>query len=195
MVLLLRTPRADEFVALVKERLKKRTARHSISVAEFMVGIAETVGVSEDQCVYAGLLHDLGKGMDDGELMDAAAQCGLPVSDLQRKRPKLLHGPVAAEIARRELGIVDEAIYEAIYWHTTGRPGLGPLGLALYFADFAEPCRDHPEAEKARALFESEGFDEAVWYVSCQKLGYIKTKPLVDPITEEFHAWLEAERA
>jgi len=192
--LLLEFPRAEEFVALINKRLKKKTARHSIAVAEYLADIADAVGVPVEQAVYAGLLHDIGKGMDEAELLEAAKRYGLAVNEVQREKPKLLHGAVAAEILPDELGIDDEDVLEAIRWHTTGRPGLCRLGLALYVADFAEPLRDHPEAAQARTIFEKDGFDEALWYVSSEKLRHIRSKSHMDPITEKFHAWLKSER-
>ncbi|MCP4642992.1 MAG: HD domain-containing protein, partial [bacterium] len=139
-------PRAHEFIALIQDRIKPKTARHSISVAETMLSVADEAGIRPDQAVAAGLLHDLGKGMRGPELLEAAEELALPISDLQRDKPKLLHGPVAAALCRRDHGIDDDAVCEAIEWHTTGRPGLGPVGLALYYADYAEPLRTHPQA-------------------------------------------------
>ena len=70
----------------------------------------------------------------------------------ERESPKLLHGPVAAELARRELGVEDTEVLDAIREHTTGRPGMGPLSLVLYVADKIEPARDYPSVENLRRL-------------------------------------------
>lgn len=53
--------------------------------------------------------------------------------------PPLLHGPAAAE---RLAGEADEALLDAVRYHTTGHSGLDRLGRALYLADFLEPGRD-----------------------------------------------------
>jgi predicted HD superfamily hydrolase involved in NAD metabolism len=74
------------------------------------------------------------------------------VGDPERQSPKLLHGPVAAELARRELGIDDEEVLEAVRAHTTGSPGMGPLALVLYVADKIEPARDYPSVGRLRTL-------------------------------------------
>src|SRR3712207_2529741 len=77
---------------------------------------------------------------------------GLPVGEPERESPKLLHASVAAELARRELGIEDEEVLGAIRAHTTGQAGMGPLALALYVADKIEPGRDYPSVERLRGL-------------------------------------------
>lgn len=187
------TPRADEFIALIEERLPERTVRHSISVAEMMAAIADEAGVDRAAAVTAGLLHDLYKAAKGHELLELAARYGIVVSPLQRENPMLLHGPVAAETARHMLKIEDDEVYDAIYWHTTGRPSYGHVGLALYFADFAEPLRTMPEAAEARAMLERVGFLNALKYVVARKLDHLRAKHSMDPSTEAFHAWLVSD--
>jgi predicted HD superfamily hydrolase involved in NAD metabolism len=193
MASVMQTARAEEFVELIRQRLQERTVRHSIAVAEMLVSLSEAARFSPEQATAAGLLHDLGKSMKKRDLLAAAERYGIAITQVQQDYPKLLHGPVAAEECRHDLGVDDEAVCEAIRWHTTGRPGLGPLGLALYFADYSEPLRDHPQAAEARALLAADGFVTAIRYVADQKLSYIRTKPSIDPMTEAFHAWLHTE--
>jgi len=186
-------PRATEYIALLEQRLPPRTVLHVLSVADYMASLSELVDVPYERAVTAGLLHDLKKGSRKDALLREAEACGLDISPTQRKNPKLLHGPVAAEVCRRDLGLTDDAVYEAIYWHTTGRPGLGRTGLALYFADYAEPLRDRPEAAHAREICQTEGFFRALYFVTFQKVQYIRTQDSVDPISEEFFAWIGRE--
>lgn len=195
MAPLLQTRNAQEFIRLLRQRIPEETVAHSISAAEFMVSYAAEAGITRDQAETAGLLHDLCKGMDGPGLLAAAHEYGIAVNDVQRAKPKLLHGAVAAEECLRRGLIDDPHVYEAVYWHTTGRPRLGNVGLALYIADFAEPLRTVPEAAEARALLRSRGFGEALRYVSKHKLDYVRTKRRFDPSTEAFHTWLETEQA
>jgi len=185
------TPRAKEFVKLLRERVAGKTASHCIFTAEFMSSFADQAGVTNDQAVTAGLLHDLCKGLDKAEYLACAEDYGIPVGEAQRLNPKLLHGPIAAEECRRDLGVDDEAVYEAIYWHTTGRPELGPVGRALFLADFAEPTRLFAEAVETRALLRREGFESALLYAARQKVEHVREKRHVDPMTEAFCEWLE----
>lgn len=184
-------PKAEDLRRLIRELLPEETVVHSIGTAELMSSLAEEAGFSVEQAVTAGLLHDIAKPMKRHELAPMAEAFGLAITDLQRQNPKLLHGPVGAEMCRRTLGIEDEDVYEAIYWHTTGRPQLGKLGQATYLADFAEPSRTHAEAAKARAMLASDGFDKALLFVASKKLEHIRAKAVVvDPAGEAFLAWL-----
>ena len=187
------TPRADEFLSILRERLPDKTFKHVNSVAEFMLSITNQAGITDEQAVNAGLLHDLCKAMQGEALLEAAERYGIPVTPYQREKPGLLHGPVAAEECRRGLGVTDPGVYDAIYYHTTGRAGLSNVGLALYLADFAEPLRSRPEADEARRILDEEGFEAAVRYAVETKLGYVARKFKVDPEAAAFARWIERE--
>jgi predicted HD superfamily hydrolase involved in NAD metabolism len=178
-------------VKLLGERLPAEKARHSVFVAEYLTSIAARAGVDHDEAATAGLLHDLCRTLDNATMLAEAERFQIAINDTQRAHPNLLHGPVAAAMCRFELGIESEAVYEAIYWHTTGRPGLGRLGQALYVADFAEPMRKYPEAEHARTLLRKEGFDEALYFVAKSKLAFLRAKAIAEPMSEGFLIWVE----
>lgn len=169
--------------------LSEKTHMHCIATAYYMEELAELVPLDPHEAWIAGLLHDICKARNEESLLASAEEYGIPINEAQRHKPKLLHGPVAAEKCRRALGISD-AIYEAIYWHTTGHPGLGPMGLALFFADFSEPLRSHANSVKAGIMLHEVGFKRALRFVADRKLEYILTKRYVDPETQAFHAWL-----
>jgi predicted HD superfamily hydrolase involved in NAD metabolism len=185
------TPRYKEFVHVLRRDLAPAKVSHSIFVAEYLASFAGTIGLDHDQAVTAGLLHDLCRTLDNATMLSRAGAYGLPISEEQRAHPNLLHGPLAAEVCRRELGIEDPAIYEAIYWHTTGKPGLCRLGQALCVADFAEPARRYAEAAQARDLLRKEGFDEALYFVAQQKLAFVHKKQLPSPMAEGFFLWVQ----
>lgn len=184
------SPRAKEFVHLLRERISEQTVSHCVFTAALMASFAGEAGITNDQAVTAGLLHDLCKDLDDKTALATAETLGIRPTEVQRLHPPLLHGPLAAAECRRNLDIRDEAVLDAICWHTTGKPGFGPVGLALYFADFAEPSRRHPASTEAREILRKQGFKKALLHVSHHKLEHVKSKPHVDPVTLEFHRWL-----
>ena len=184
------TARADEYRALLAERLPDKTFRHCVSVSEHMVSFADAAGIDPEQAMTAGLLHDLCKAMQGPDLIRAAERYEIAVTPLHRKSPTLLHGPVAAEECRRDLGIEDTEVYDAIYWHTTGKADWNHVGLALYVADFSEPLRTMPEAAEARALLAHEGFEAALRFVAATKVAYVRERFTLDPDTEAFAKWV-----
>jgi predicted HD superfamily hydrolase involved in NAD metabolism len=154
------TPQDDGLLqraeALARERLSDRRYAHTLRVAD----TAERLAVLHDTDSYrtrlAALLHDAAREVGAEEALGIAGRWGMPVGEPERESPKLLHGPIAAEWARRELGITDEEVLEAVRVHTVAAPEMGPIALAVYVADKIEPARDYPSAERLREVAERD---------------------------------------
>ena len=140
---------ADSFA---RERLSAKRYGHTLRVANTAEDLARAHGLDPGRARLAALLHDAARERSAEEFLGLAEDLGLPVGEPERESPKLLHGPVAAELARRELGVEDGEVLEAIRAHTTGRAGMGPLSLVLYVADKIEPARDYPSVENLRRV-------------------------------------------
>ena len=140
---------ADSFV---RDRLSEKRYAHTLRVADVAEKLAKIHDLDAGRTLLAALLHDAARELESGEYLALAEEWELPLGEPERGDPKLLHGPVAAEIARRELGIRDEKALEAVRVHTVGSPGMSPLALALYVADKIEPARDYPSVERLRKL-------------------------------------------
>ena len=128
------------------------------------------------------------------EFLELAEEWHLPVGDPERHSPKLLHGPVAAELARREIGVDDEGVLEAVRAHTTGKPGMGPLALALYVADKIEPARDYPSVERLRTLARQDLHAAATESLRRAIAHNEERGKDVHPASLETLEWLEADR-
>jgi predicted HD superfamily hydrolase involved in NAD metabolism len=140
---------ADEFA---RSRLSEKRYGHTLRVADTAEALARVHGLDPARTRLAALLHDAAREMEPEDYLRFAAAQDLHVGEPERQSPKLLHAPVAAELARRELGVEDEEVLGAIRAHTVGEPGMGPLALALYVADKIEPSRDYPSVGRIREL-------------------------------------------
>ena len=76
---------------------------------------------------------------------------GIELDSLERQAVKLLHSKTGACIAKYVFGEPDE-VYEAIFWHTTGKADMTLLDKVLYMADYIEPNRDFDGVEELRKL-------------------------------------------
>ena len=140
---------ADTFA---RSRLSEGRYAHTLRVADTAVDLARVHDLDENRARLSALIHDAARETAPEEFLRLAQEWNLPVGEPEGQSPKLLHGPVAAELSRRELGIEDEEILEAVRAHTTGKPEMGTLALALYVADKIEPARDYPSVERLRQL-------------------------------------------
>jgi predicted HD superfamily hydrolase involved in NAD metabolism len=121
---------------------EKRLA-HIKGVVWTCTSLARRYGEDEDKAILAAFIHDALRGQSDAELLGMARQNGFEVDDYTAKHPKLLHGPMAAIWAQRELGVHDEAVLAAVRAHTTGDAKMDKLTCILYLADCMEPGRDY----------------------------------------------------
>ena len=142
----------EDAVSYARGRLSDKRYAHTLRVAETAERLAKLHGLDPERVRLAGLLHDTAREIGKEELLRIAEEYGLPVGDFERERPILLHGPVAAELARKDLAVEDGEILDAVRAHTTGEPGMGPLALALFAADKVEPDREQPGVEDLREL-------------------------------------------
>jgi predicted HD superfamily hydrolase involved in NAD metabolism len=138
--------------AFAGERLSEKRFGHTLRVAEAAERLARLHGLDPERARLAALLHDAARENEPAEFLRLAKALDIAVGEPERESPKLLHGPIAAELALRELGVEDEQVLEAIRVHTVGEAGMDDLALALYVADKIEPARDYPSVERIRAL-------------------------------------------
>ena len=129
--------------------LKHKRIPHVLGTEEEAVRLAERYGADTEKARAAALLHDCTKKLNMEEQKALCRQYGIVLDELEKKALKLLHAKTGAAIARDVFGVDDE-IYNAILWHTTGRAGMTLLEKIIYLADYIEPTRDFPGVEELR---------------------------------------------
>ena len=133
----------------VVDRIRRRMRRVPPALGEHcqrVEGIARQLaarhGIDAEVAGLTGLAHDAAKHFSATELLLRVEEYDLTASELERRRPHILHGPIGAEMLRREDRLNDPSIYAAIYWHTTGNPSGGDaLGQIVFLADKLDPSK------------------------------------------------------
>ena len=129
--------------------LKNKRIPHVLGTEQEAVRLAERYGADVEKAKVAALLHDCTKKLNMEEQLALCEQYGIELDALEQKALKLLHAKTGAEIARDVFGVDDE-IYRAIWWHTTGHANMTLLEKIIYLADYMEPTRDFPGVEDLR---------------------------------------------
>ena len=125
--------------------------------------MAEAHGLDLDRVDLAAAAHDIARADSDDALMADALAGGVRITDADRWRPLLLHGPVGANRLRSKLSVADEAVIEAVYWHTTGLATMGPIAKAVFLADkfdLAKASR-YPHIDRVKELA-ADDMDRAI---------------------------------
>lgn len=153
-------------------QLTPKRFKHSLGVMELAVKLASIYNITTESASLAGLLHDVAREYSSLDLLRLAHDFNIPVLEIEKKIPVLLHGRVGAEVLKREWGIVDPDILQAVRLHVTGASEMGILSQIIFIADFAEPGRGLIFSDIARNLAFVDRYS-ALSYIFDQEIKYI----------------------
>lgn len=172
--------------ALALEKMERR--EHSYRVARMAAERARSAKIAESKAILAAALHDCAKYVPVSSplLEDFSPPADVPAP--------VIHQYSGAYLARHAFGIDDEEVLDAIRYHTSGRPGMTPLGKLIFLADMLEEGRSFEGVERLRELFKTD-LDACFYSALEQQVGYLKAagKP-VYPLTEEAFLWEKAHK-
>ena len=164
----------DEALKLASSLMGEKRLHHSLCVAEAAGRLAPAFGADPEKAELAGILHDLMKERDDGVLLAyLSVPEGTGVEDPKDLHP-LWHAWAGAEYAERELGL-DEEICGAIRFHTSGRPGMGPLEKTLFLADYISDDRTFRGSAEVREKAEEDP-EGAILMALRNEIGHLVSK-------------------
>lgn len=158
-----------------KAVLTKERYEHSVRVAETASRLCKKYGLDASRGYLAGIAHDMCKDMSDEKIAALAREDGKVITELEAQKPSLLHGRAAALMLRRDFGVTDKDILQAVAVHTFGEADMCSLSKVVYAADKIEPGR--PQATKAYTDFlDRLSLDELVEKVLVDGIAYLKKK-------------------
>jgi predicted HD superfamily hydrolase involved in NAD metabolism len=173
----------------VRPRNSEKRFKHIKGVVDVASKISKKVGCDVFLAELSGWLHDACKEFKEKELVELARQYGLPLDGILERNGHLLHGPVAAEIAKRELNITNGEVYDAVYQHTLGAVPMRDLSKVLFLADCLEESRPTDYTDPIWNALNLKGavdMDAAIVVASDLGLQHlIESKKPIHPLTVE----------
>ena len=134
---------------------KKKRVAHVIGCSETAKRLALIHGADPVDAERAGILHDVTKALTGADQLRLCERYGIIISEFERAHTKLLHAVTGAAVAKEVFG-ENDAVCQAIRWHTSGRANMTTLEKIIYIADYMEPNRDFPGVERLRELADSD---------------------------------------
>ena len=173
----------NEITSFIEGNLKEKRLKHTYSVAEEAVRLAEMYGEDVKKAELAALFHDMFRSMPTSVLNMYIEHLGL--SRKLRDDPNLSHGKIAAAVMKKDYKIDDEDMLNAVAYHTKGRRGMSGLEKIIFLADAIEPGRSYPSVEETRRLAEFD-LDRACVSSLDRTIEYVKSQgKYLDPDTIE----------
>lgn len=177
----------------LKEKLTHKRYEHTMGVMYTCAALAMKYNIDIEKAMWAGLLHDCAKNYSDDEMLKRCKKHNIDITPAEKKAPYLLHGKLGAYYAKAKYGVDDEAILEAIRYHTTGKPGMDELACILFLADYIEPGRKMiPGLNEVRQCAFNENIERAVLLKLKNVLGYLdETSSEVDDMTNKTYRYFK----
>lgn len=173
--------------------VKPSRYEHSVRVAEMCELLCRRYGLDVNKGYLVGIGHDMCKDLSKEEMIKVASRDGNPITDFEKKSPKLLHGRAAAVIMKEKFKIEDADILEAVANHVSCCVGICDLGKVLFIADKTEPGRPQSTDEYRAGLLKLS-LDKMLEAVLVENYEYIKAKGFeVYPDTEKMIEYYKAE--
>lgn len=141
----------------VRELVPKKRLKHIFGTEEEALRLALIYDLSPEDAEKlrtAALLHDITKYYTAEEHVSYLESIGVSVDPDAIKSEKTLHQLSGAYKARELFSdIVDEGVFNAIRYHTTGRADMSMLEKLMYLADYIEPTRTFSDCVVLRDHF------------------------------------------
>ena len=139
----------DQLRPVALSYLKHKRIPHVLGAEQEAIRLAQAYGADVEKARVAALLHDCTKKLLMEDQKALCEKYGIELDEMEQWALKLLHAKTGAAIARDVFGVDDE-IYSAIFYHTTGKADMTLLEKVIYLADYIEPTRDFPGVEELR---------------------------------------------
>ena len=131
--------------------LDEKRVPHVQGCEQEAIRLAEKWCADKNLAAEAGILHDITKKLNGPEQLILCEEYGIITDVDEKTNSKLLHSKTGAAFACDKFGINDE-VYSAIRWHTTGRANMTLLEKIIYIADYIEPTRNFEGVDELRRL-------------------------------------------
>ncbi|MBF0780091.1 MULTISPECIES: bis(5'-nucleosyl)-tetraphosphatase (symmetrical) YqeK [unclassified Granulicatella] len=160
----------QQIIKCVEKQMSQKRFAHVLRVEQKAIELAKRYEVNIASCQLAALLHDYAKEWSMEEYKQAVERYGIPKIMLTYGS-NILHGPVAAHLAKEKYEINDD-VFQAIYYHTIGHTKMSDIAKVLYIADYTEDGRQFDGVDQARYL-SMENLDQAIIYRLKQTLMHL----------------------
>jgi len=137
----------------VQSKVSAKRFGHIAGVAQTAKQLAQKFSNDEELAYLAelaGWLHDACKETKDYLLVEQAKEYGLKLNPIEETNGHLLHGPVAAQLLKKEFGFEHKETLNAIAEHTLGALNMSLLSKIVFLADAIEPGRPADYADPIR---------------------------------------------
>ncbi len=143
----------------ISKHISGKRLLHTYAVENEIKRLGQIFGFDEADIIklrISALLHDITKEIPTEKQIEFCEERGIKVTEDDKKSPKLFHSLTGAHLARELYpDLIDQTVFGAILYHTSGRPNMTLFEKLLYLADYIEETRTFPDCITLRNYFYS----------------------------------------
>lgn len=148
---------SDPLYAQIKKLVPKKRLRHIFGTEDQALELASIFDLDREMTEkvrVAAILHDITKYYTATEHMDYLESLGVELDADTLESEKTMHQLSGAYKARELFSDrVDDTVFNAIRYHTTGRADMTLSEKIIYLSDYIEPTRTFSDCVKLREYF------------------------------------------
>jgi len=127
------------FASKVRSYIGEKRYNHSASVAKLAYEIAKSNHIKDTKdYLIAGLIHDIGKEVEKDKQISMMKSLYPEFKDFPFV---IYHQFIGEYLVKKDFGIENQDILNAVKYHTTGRANMSTLEKCIYASDKIEPTR------------------------------------------------------
>ena len=143
--------------ATVRKLVREKRWKHIFATEEEALRLADIFELSstdKEKLRVAAVLHDITKYLTREEHLELLSEMGVTPDEGTLASEKTLHQMTGAYLSKKlHSDVVDDIVFDAIRYHTTGKANMPITTKLMYLSDFIEPTRTFPDCVKLRAIF------------------------------------------
>lgn len=161
---------------LLRKELKESRIIHTFGVRDTALELGQIYGCDTSKVLAASLFHDCAKYVPGEEAVRICKDNGISLEPCEIANPEaLLHSKVGAIFLKDKYLIDDEDIYNAVFYHTTGRPDMSMLEKIIFVSDYIEPGRNHSSLLPFYRELAKTDINKTIAYISKDTLQYLSS--------------------
>ena len=129
----------DQLIKHIENNLPNSLKNHIYRSCKVGKTLCDIHNVDPEKVEIALLGHDLYRAYSDDEMLLAAKQKEIEVSNVEKVTPLLLHGLLASITIQEEYKVTDNQIINSIKYHTSGAGEMDEIFMTVFLADKLDP--------------------------------------------------------
>ena len=129
-------------IKYLKNQVSEKRFGHILSVADHAKNLAIIHNENSENAELAGLLHDLTREWPFKTVLEFVKDRLIKVNDDERNYPILLHGKVAAIVAKEKFNINNQDVLNSVRNHTLGSKNMSKLEMIVFISDTLASLKD-----------------------------------------------------